>query len=132
MPGSTEVLKRMLKDSNGAYSDFEYVPNSTETDLMIDCGVLFLMAFWSGPAVMGFKNLCESLHAIELPSGFLFRVLDWDGATHFLDRLSQHDLIIGGNAEAFWFRKGKIIAATHVGTSSPERIMKIIDRLAQS
>ncbi|WP_395734649.1 hypothetical protein [Prosthecobacter sp.] len=132
MPEAPDNLKLLRKYSDSAYSDFEYVPVASEDDFRMDCGVLFLMAFWSGPAVLGFKRICESLNTFDLPNGFVFRVLDWDGATPFLERLSQYNLVIGGNAEALWFRKGEIIAATYLGTSSPERIMEIIDRIAQS
>ena len=131
MPGAPDGLKLLKDYSDGGYSDFEYVPDASELDLEIDRGLLFLMAFWSGPAVVGFKRICGSLLAHELPCDFVFRVLDWDGATQFLEPLSRHDLIIGGNAEAFWFRQGEIVASTIVETATPERVREIVVHIAE-
>jgi len=95
-------------------------------------GVLFLMAFWSGPAVMGLKNLCFFFSELGFPEEFTFRILDIDGASRSLvETLHQYPVRIGGNAEAYWYRDGKVIAATNVATATQERIRELLTEIAR-
>ena len=90
------------------------------------------MAFWSGPAKMGFANVCRVFAEVGLPEDFVFRILDIDGLGHSLAKmLSQYPVKMGGNAEAYWYREGKIIAATSVATATDERIREILAEITR-
>ena len=127
MSGNPKGIELLAQYSEGLYSDFEYETDASDQTLKIDCGVLFLMAFWSGPSVIGFKNICSSLTELDTPRSFRFCVLDIDGATDLMDELSRHEIVIGGGAEAYWFKHGKIITATAVHTGTSERIKEIVE-----
>ncbi|MDB4537521.1 hypothetical protein N9230_02795 [Akkermansiaceae bacterium] len=129
MPGNPEGLIILKNYSEGLHLDFEYESDVTEQTLQIENGLLFLMAFWSGPSVVGFRNVCERLNRLALPEGFQFRVLDIDGASEILNNLAEYDVVIGGNAEGYWFKNGKIIASTVCQTGTPERITEIVDEI---
>ncbi len=109
------------------FDRLEYFEASDETTAAIDRGLLFLMAFWSGPAVVGFRNICRVFERHGVPAGFTFRVLDIDGvAGPLMSHLAQLYPQIGGNAEGYWFRSGQVFATTIVSTASDERIKELI------
>jgi hypothetical protein len=108
-------------------SRLEFLEVADSEALIIPRGVLCLMGFWSGPAVIGFKNICRCLSESNLPDDFIFRVLDLDGAPHSLiQTLSRHPVKIGGNAEAYWFRDGEIFEVTSILTGTDERIRQLL------
>ena len=124
-----EALK---KYSGGLYQDFEFQEVEAEDVLVIDRGVLFLMAFWSGPAAVGFTDLCRVLQDGELPDGFVFRLLDIDGASRrLIEGLSKLPMRIGGNGEAYWFRKGEILAVTSAPTATEARIRELLEEIGR-
>jgi len=112
--------------SSGLYSDYRFYTELSDSTLDIDNGLLFLMAFWSMPSVVGFKNICAELNIIELPKGFKFNVLDIDSARPILEDLSKYEVQAGGNGEGYWFKGGKIVIATAVHTASRKRVNEII------
>lgn len=104
----------------------DYASAQTE-EVPLQRGVLFLMAFWSGPAKMAFANVCRIFSEVGLPEDFAFRILDVDGLGRSLaEILSQYPVEMGGWGEAYWYRDGKIIAATSVATATDERIREIL------
>jgi hypothetical protein len=110
----------------------EFVEAAHSDISVIHRGVLFLMAFWSGPSVVGFKNVCRVFCQAELPSDFVFRVLDLDGANEsLLQALSLQSVRIGGNGEAYWFRHGGIFAATSVATATDEHIQQLLTEISR-
>lgn len=70
------------------------------------CGVIFLLVWWSGPAIERFKFVCSALEDAEPPVAF--HVIDVDG----LDDESPFDepQKIGGYGEVLWVRNGKIFS----------------------
>jgi hypothetical protein len=80
----------------------------------IRCGVLFVMAFWSGPARKAFAELKRVLAAVD-PGGCLeLVVVDTDGcpdlyeAPEFLGKLH-------GAGEAAWVKDGRIVVTSGLG-----------------
>ena len=105
----------------------EYFDSNDDSTAVIERGLLLLMAFWSGPAFVGFRNICRVFERHGLPEGFTFRVLDIDGvAGPLMSHLSQLCPQIGGNAEGYWYRSGQVFATTIVSTASDERIQELI------
>jgi hypothetical protein len=81
----------------------------------IGSGVLFVMAFWSGPSVLAFSKLTEALAAID-PSGQLtLTVVDTDGLP---DPPNKSELFSrrGGYGETAWLHKGQIVATIARGS----------------
>ena len=109
------------------FDHLEYLDSSDDSAAVIDRGLLLLMAFWSGPAIVGFRNICRVIEQDGIPAGFTFRVLDIDGvAEPLMTRLGQLCPQIGGWAEGYWYRSGQVFATTIVGTATDERIQQLI------
>ena len=117
----------ILQGYSGVLFDrIEYLESSDESAAEIERGLLFLMAFWSGPAVVGFRNICRVFERDGVPDGFTFRVLNIDGvARPLMIQLSQLCPQIGGNAEGYWFRSRQVFATT-ICTASDDRIQELI------
>ena len=128
-PNGYETLRHYCDDAMLARIDYV---SAQEEEVPLQRGVLFLMAFWSVPAVLGFKNVCWVFAQVGVPVDFVFRVLDIDGASRSLaTTLSRFPVRIGGNAEAYWYRDGKILAATNVATATEERIRELLAEIAR-
>ena len=79
----------------------------------IRCGVLFVMAWWSGPARQAFSLVKATLKRLDPDGRLELVVIDTDGVTgHVLPggRSALH-----GAGETFWVRGGVVIAATGWG-----------------
>jgi hypothetical protein len=80
----------------------------------ISCGILFVMAWWSGPARLAYKRLAEILARVDPLAKLQFVVVDTDGCpalydkAEFLGRMS-------GAGETAWIKDGRIIT-TSMGT----------------
>lgn len=126
-PLSGSRLKLLQRCSGELFDRLEILSISDSSTAVMSRGVLFLMAFWSGPAVLGLANLCDVLKETGLPHDFTLRILDIDGASNvLLDHLSGQGPVIGGNAEAYWFREGDIFAATHLPTATSKLIRELL------
>lgn len=66
-------------------------------------GVIFLMAWWSGPAVERFKFSC---YALENNARLVFHVVDADGLDDTCPLGEKERL--GGYGEVFWIKSGAI------------------------
>jgi hypothetical protein len=74
----------------------------------ISCGVLFVMAWWSGPARQAFVQLKAALKRLD-PAGQLeLVVIDTDGVTGYV--LPCGRSVLHGAGETFWIRDGVVIA----------------------
>lgn len=131
MPGAQDGLQLLREYSGDTFSAYEFVPNAEEADLRLTNGLVFLIAFWSGPSIFGFKNICAALTTVALPRGFVFRVLDWDGAEQFIEQFQHKGISVGGNAEALWYKNGTVVAETSVPTGTPARIRAIVDDITR-
>jgi hypothetical protein len=80
----------------------------------IRCGVLFVMAFWSGPARLAFAELKRVLDALD-PGGHLeLVVVDTDGCPDLYD-LPEFAGKLAGAGEAAWVRSGQIVRTSGLG-----------------
>ena len=75
----------------------------------ISLGVVFLIAFWSGPAVQKFKLVCYALEDSVPWDRFKFHVIDTDGLKAG-NPFETHESL-GGYGEAFWIRQGAIVSS---------------------
>jgi hypothetical protein len=80
----------------------------------IRCGILFVMAWWSGPARQAYVRLADVLSKVN-PCGKLeFIVVDADGVpalyemAEFLGRMH-------GAGETAWIKDGRIVATSGLG-----------------
>ena len=120
-------LLRRFCDSDDLFARIEFLPGSDVSASAMPRGLLMLMAFWSGPSILGFKNICQVFRQNHLPDDFIFRVLDIDGVcAGLLEKLAQHPIVIGGNAEGYWFRNGTIFSATTAHSATNDRIQELL------
>jgi hypothetical protein len=78
------------------------------------CGVLFVMAFWSGPARKAFTELKRVLENVD-PGGRLeLVVVDTDGCPE-LEELPEFAGKLAGVGEAAWVRDGRIVCTSGHG-----------------
>ena len=79
----------------------------------IRCGILFLMAFWSGTSRRAFEELKRVLKAVDPDGRLELVVVDVDGDPE-LYNFPEFAGKLGGNGEAAWIRDGRIMQ-TSVG-----------------
>lgn len=79
----------------------------------MDHGVLFLMAFWSGPAIQAFAELSSILAEPE-NQPLKFVVADVDGSPSLYDVL-QFRTAVSGCGETAWICDGQIVATSGLG-----------------
>jgi hypothetical protein len=80
----------------------------------IQCGVLFVMAFWSVPARSAFQQLKRVLEAVD-PGGRLeLVVVDTDGCPDLYD-LPEFVGKLHGVGEAAWIRAGQLVRTSGLG-----------------
>jgi len=80
----------------------------------IRCGVLFVMAFWSGPARLAFAELKRVLEGVD-PSGRLeLVVVDMDGCPD-LCALPEFAGKLHGAGETAWILGGQIVCTSCLG-----------------
>jgi hypothetical protein len=82
----------------------------------VECGVLFFMAFWSGPARQGFAELKQVLAEIDPGGRIELVVIDLDGCTemHKVPGLSVA-MLSGGYGETAWVKDGRVVSTTGRG-----------------
>lgn len=80
----------------------------------IRCGVLFVMAFWSGPAWLAFNELKRVLELIDLQGRLELVVVDTDGCPD-LYTLPEFVGNLHGYGETAWVREGRIIRTSGLG-----------------
>jgi hypothetical protein len=90
-----------------------YLPQSTpDVFALIERGIVFLMAWWSGPARSAWSNLKEVLLKIDGARSLEIVVLDIDGMTGFENCLLGP--IMAGVGESAWVRSGKPLTTNWV------------------
>jgi hypothetical protein len=80
----------------------------------IRCGVLFVMAFWSGPARSAFAELKRTLEAIDPDGRLELVVVDTDGCQDLYE-LPEFVGKLHGAGEAAWVRSGHIVRTSGLG-----------------
>lgn len=110
MPEDHKTTKWLAENSGLPESRFRFCATADESVFgSITRGILFLFAFWSGPAHMAFKRLTQTVGELDPQSRLQFVVVDIDGAA----RICESPEFMGrvhGNGEAAWIRDGRIEA----------------------
>lgn len=110
MQGDYKTTKWLAEKSGLPECRFRFCETADESVFAsITRGVLFLFAFWSGPAHVAFERLTQTVARLDPESRLQFVVVDIDGAA----RICESPEFIGrvnGNGEAAWIRDGHIEA----------------------
>jgi hypothetical protein len=80
----------------------------------IRCGILFVMAWWSGPARRAYIDLAEVLSKLDAAGRLEFVVVDTDGVPALYERAE----FIGrmtGSGETAWIKDGRIVTTSGLG-----------------
>ena len=114
MGGNPGGLRSLTKYSKLPVERIKYCADADgSTVRSIGRGILFLMAFWSGPSVKAFAKLTEVL--ASLPSDDLaLVVVDVDGSAPLYE-LPEFKGQISGSGETAWVRDGRIVATSGRG-----------------
>lgn len=110
-------LQWLTKMSKRPMGQVTYLPNAdAEIIESIECGVFFLMAFWSAGAVKAFTELSEVLATPE--TEFLECVVaDVDGSPSLYE-VPEFKGNVHGWGETAWVYQGKIIATSGLGLNT--------------
>jgi hypothetical protein len=113
MAGNPEGVRSLVKYSKLPIERIKYVPDAHEgTVRSISRGILFLMAFWSGPSFKAFAKLTEVVAGIGEQLELV--VADVDGPSSLYD-LPEFQGKIHGVGEAAWVLRGKTVATSGLG-----------------
>lgn len=108
MGGNPDGRRSLVKYSKLPAERIKYVADAGKNTVRsIDRGVLFLMAFWSGPSVMAFAKLTEVL-AAQPTEDLELVVVDVDGSPDLYE-LPEFTGQITGSGETAWVRHGKVV-----------------------
>jgi hypothetical protein len=80
----------------------------------IQCGVLFVMAFWSGPARLAFAELKRVLERVDQGGRLELVVVDTDGCPELYE-LPEFVGKLAGAGETAWVRDGRIVRTSGQG-----------------
>jgi hypothetical protein len=80
----------------------------------IHCGVLFVMAFWSGPARLAFQELKRMLEVVDPEGRLEFVVVDTDGCPDLYE-LPEFVGKLHGAGETAWIRDGQLLRTSGLG-----------------
>lgn len=85
----------------------------------VEHGVVFIMAFWSGPAHLALQLLGETIRHLDTEERLELVILDTDGIPHLYDHPPFGDdkhTKLGGWGEAAWVRNGHVEAVSTSGS----------------
>jgi hypothetical protein len=115
--GNPDGIRSLARYSRVPVERIRYVPDAVAATVRsIRRGVLFLMAFWSGPSVQAFAKLTEvltRLHAEELE----LVVAGVDGSPDLYE-LPEFKGKVHGAGETAWVRAGEIVATSGLGLNT--------------
>ncbi len=80
----------------------------------IELGVLFVMAFWSGPAMQSFRQLLDTVARLDPEKQLRIVVVDTDRISE-LQKEPPFQGQLHGAGETFWVRDGQIVADSGLG-----------------
>jgi hypothetical protein len=117
MGGNPDGIRSLVKYSRLPAERIRYVPDAdAATVRSIRRGVLFLMAFWSGPAVQAFAKLTEVFARLDA-EGLELVVADVDGSPDLYE-LPEFKGKVHGAGETAWVRDGLIVATSGLGLNT--------------
>ena len=115
MTGNPDGLRSLAKYSKLPVERIRYVPDADERVVRaITRGVLFQMAFWSGPAVQAFAKLTEVVAKLDPEGRIELVVVDIDGS-EALSAVSEFLGGVRGAGETAWVRNGSVVATSGLG-----------------
>jgi hypothetical protein len=113
--GNAQGLLSLAKYSRLPIDRIDYRPEADATVIgSMDRGILYFMAFWSGPSISAFRTLTEVVARLDKSGALKFVVVDVDGSPTLYEVPELRGKIHGAG-EAAWIRKGKIIATSGLG-----------------
>jgi purine nucleoside permease len=75
----------------------------------INCGVIFVHAFWAGSSRRTLAHFCQSIVRVDTDRRLRFIVCDIDDIPP-LDPILYRGDLSGGNGDVFWMFNGQIVA----------------------
>lgn len=117
-PNGAELLQRRTSLPDTRWQYYGQSDRSLLAD--IDTGLLFLMAFWSGPSMQSFSRLTEALQVFEEDEVSL-TVVDVDGAEDLcrIDGLREVACLYG-TGELVLVRQGQVERIIRGGNVTPK------------
>lgn len=113
--GNPDGMLSLAKLSKIPIERIWYLPDATTSVIAeINCGILFVMAFWSGPSIKAFHLLTEILARRDPHGSLEFVVIDTDGAESFYEYPAFKDKLSGAG-EVAWIRNGVIQCTSGLG-----------------
>lgn len=110
MPSDYQTTKWLAEKSGLPETRFQFCIEADESVFAtVSRGILFLFAFWSGPAHVSFKRLTQTVAELDPQSRLQFVVVDIDGAPRICESAEFRGRV-HGNGEAAWIRDGHIEA----------------------
>lgn len=113
--GNPDGIRTLAKASRLPIERIRYFPNATTSLIgQIQRGVLFVVAFWSGPSLKAFNQLTEIINRLD-PNGTLkVVVVDTDGAQPFYEHPNLRGKLCGAG-ETAWIKDGVIQRTSGLG-----------------
>lgn len=75
----------------------------------INCGVIFVHAFWAGSSRRTLLDFCQSIVRVDKDRRLLIIVCDIDDIPA-LDPILYRGDLSGGNGDVFWISNGQVVA----------------------
>ncbi|MFA8019482.1 hypothetical protein [Bremerella cremea] len=106
--GELDGHELLRKYSRVPVDQIEFVAKPTlETIAGIKRGLLFLVAFWSGPAMRAFGTLTEELADLDFYK-YRFVAGDIDGAEELRELQEVGDSLMTGDGKTLWIHEGTV------------------------
>jgi hypothetical protein len=113
--GNPNGMLSLAKSSKIPIERIRYLPDSTTSVIAdVNCGILFVMAFWSGTSIKAFHQLTEILSRLDPDGRLEFVVVDTDGAEAFYEHPVFKDKLSGAG-EVAWINGGVIQCTSGLG-----------------
>jgi len=113
--GDPNGLESLAKYTQMPMERIQYYAESDTTLIAeIEHGILFIMAFWSGPSVKAFGEITEIINRLDRNATLQFVVIDTDGAQPFYE---HPDFVgkMGGWGEIAWIKDGAVQCMSGLG-----------------
>lgn len=109
MKDDFDRLDVLARNSSLPRSRVRFLAEADESVLdRITCGVVFVMAFWSGHSLQAHRKLTEVLAALDPEGRLEFVVVDADGCPALHDR-SKFLGRMTGAGETAWVKDGRVL-----------------------
>ncbi len=118
MTGNPDGLGSLAKYSKLPIERIDYRAEADASVISsIDRGILFLMAFWSGPSLKAFTKLTETIARVDEGGDLKLVVVDVDGSPALYE-VPEFLGKVHGAGETAWIRAGKIVVTSGMGLNT--------------